>query len=61
VIAVALALVLHFAAAGYARHVTDGYREQYRRRKFFTTIIASAAGILIAILWAHTLKQAQNL
>jgi len=57
VIAVAVALVLHFSAAGYVRHATGDRREQYRRRKFFTTIIAFAAGIVIVILWAHTLKQ----
>ncbi len=56
VIAVAVALALHFAAAGYVRHATKDHREQYRRRKFFTTIIAFAAGIAIIILWAHTLK-----
>jgi small-conductance mechanosensitive channel len=57
VITVAVALVLHFSAAGYVRHATGDHREQYRRRKFFTTIIAFAAGIVIVILWAHTLKQ----
>jgi len=57
VIAVAVALVLHFSVAGYVRHATGDHREQYRRRKFFTTIIAFAAGIVIVILWAHTLKQ----
>jgi small-conductance mechanosensitive channel len=57
IIAIVVALVLHFAAAGYVRHATEDHRELYRRRKFFTTIIAFAAGIVIAILWAHTLKQ----
>lgn len=57
VVAIAVALVLHFAAAGYVHHATQDHREQYRRRKFFTTIIAFAAGIVILILWAHTLKQ----
>src|SRR6185437_4190550 len=56
VISVVVALGLHFAAAGYVHHATHDHREQYRRRKFFTTIIAFAAGIVIVILWAHTLK-----
>lgn len=56
-ITVAVAIALHFAAGGYIRHATHDHREQYRRRKFFTTIIAFAAGIVILILWAHTLKQ----
>lgn len=57
VIAIAVAIVLHFAAAGYVRHAAQDHRERYRRRKFFTTIIVFAAGIVIIILWAHTLKQ----
>ncbi len=57
VIVIAVALVLHFASAGYVRHATTNHREQYRKRKFFTTIIAFAAGLAILILWAHTLKQ----
>lgn len=57
VIALSAAVILHFAAAGYVRHATDDHRERYRRRKFFTTIIAFAAGIAIVLLWAHTLKQ----
>ena len=57
IIAIAGALVLHFAAAGYVRHATEDHRERYRRRKFFTTIIAFTAGIAIVLLWAHTLKQ----
>ena len=57
VVAVIVALVLHFAAALYIRYATQDHRERYRRRKFFTTIIAFAAGIAIALLWAHTLKQ----
>lgn len=57
VIALSAAVILHFAAAGYVRHATDDHRERYRRRKFFTTIIAFAAGIAIVFLWAHTLKQ----
>lgn len=56
-IAVASALVLHFAAVGYVRHATQNHLERYRRRKFFTTVIFFAAGIAIVILWAHTLKQ----
>jgi small-conductance mechanosensitive channel len=56
-IAVAVALALHFAAGLYVRHATDDHRERYRRRKFFTTVIAFAAGIAIVLLWAHTLKQ----
>ena len=56
VISVVVALGLHFAAAGYVHHATHDHREQYRRRKFFTTIIAFAAGIVIVMLWAHTLK-----
>src|SRR5690349_11888171 len=57
VVTIAIALVLHFAAAGYVRLAAQDHREQYRRRKFFTTVIAFAAGIAIVILWAHTLKQ----
>src|SRR5437764_13943618 len=57
ILAIAGALVLHVAAAGYVRHATEDHRERYRRRKFFTTIIAFAAGIAIVLLWAHTLKQ----
>lgn len=57
VIAIAVAIVLHFAAAAYVRHAAQDHRERYRRRKFFTTIIVFAAGIVIIILWAHTLKQ----
>lgn len=54
---VLLALILHFAAGAYIRRTRQDERERYRRRKFFTTIIAFAAGVAIAILWAHTLKQ----
>jgi len=57
VITLVMALLLHFSAAGYVRRVTHGNRESYRRRKFFTTIIAFAAGIIIVLVWAHTLKQ----
>lgn len=57
VIAIAVAIFLHFAAAGYVRHPAQDHRERYRRRKFLTTIIVFAAGIVIIILWAHTLKQ----
>src|SRR4051812_42959733 len=56
-IAIALALVLHFSATAYVRQRTHDDRERYRRRKFFTTIIAFAAGLAILILWAHTLRQ----
>src|SRR5438045_1783185 len=55
--AIALALVLHFSAAAYVRQRTQDDRERYRRRKFFTTIIAFVAGLAIVILWAHTLRQ----
>ena len=57
IIAIVVALILHFAARGYVQHTSDDHREQYRKRKFFTTVIAFAAGIAIVILWAHTLKQ----
>lgn len=57
VVAIALALILHFSAGVYVRHATEDHREQYRRRKFFTTIIAFAAGFVIVLLWTHTLKQ----
>jgi small-conductance mechanosensitive channel len=57
VIAVALALLLHFTAGAYVRNATEDQRERYRRRKFSTTIIAFTAGIAIIILWAHTLQQ----
>jgi small-conductance mechanosensitive channel len=57
IIAVAAGVALHFAAAEYVRHTTKDHRERYRRRKFFTTVIAFAAGIAVLILWAHTLKQ----
>jgi small-conductance mechanosensitive channel len=57
IITLVIALILHFSAAAYVRHATEDDRERYRRRKFFTTIIAFAAGIAIVILWAHTLKQ----
>jgi small-conductance mechanosensitive channel len=56
VIVTAAALVLHYAAAVYVKHATQDHRERYRRGKFFTTIIAFAAGFAVLILWAHTLK-----
>lgn len=57
VAAIIAALILHFIASAYVRHVAHDDRERYRRRKFFTTIIVFAAGIAIVVLWAHTLKQ----
>ena len=56
-IAIVLTVALHFGAAAYVSHITQDDRERYRRRKFFTTIIAFAAGLAILILWAHTLRQ----
>lgn len=57
VLSLTIAVALHFAAKQFVRQRTQDHREQYRRRKFFTTIIAFAAGLVILILWAHTLKQ----
>lgn len=56
VLAVAVATVLNYAASAYVKHSAKDRREKYRRGKFFTTIIAFAAGISILLLWAHTLK-----
>jgi small-conductance mechanosensitive channel len=56
VVAVVLATVLNYAASAYARRSGKDRRETYRRSKFFTTIIAFAAGISVLLLWAHTLK-----
>ncbi len=57
VIAIVLAVLLHFAAAAYLRQRVQDHRERYRRRKFFSTIIVFAAGFVMVILWAHTLRQ----
>jgi small-conductance mechanosensitive channel len=54
-IAIAAALILHYTVQACIGHSSQEHRE--RKRKFFTTIIAFAAGIAIAVLWAHTLKQ----
>jgi len=48
---------LHFSAAAFVRHETKDSRERYRKRKFFSTVIAFAAGLAIILLWAHTLRQ----
>jgi small-conductance mechanosensitive channel len=56
-VSIIAAILLHFVAKAYVRQRTDDAREQYRRRTFFNTIIAFAAGFAILILWAHTLKQ----
>src|SRR5581483_7610579 len=57
IVTVFLAAILHFSLGAYARHAASDQREQYRKRKFFTTIVAFAAGAAIVILWAHTLRQ----
>ena len=56
-IAIAVAVILHYSAEAFIRISTREDQERYRKRKFFGTVIAFAAGIAIAILWAHTLKQ----
>src|SRR5437868_3400328 len=54
---IVLATVLHFAARAYIRTRTRDGKEQYRRCKFFSTVIVFAAALVILLLWAHTLKQ----
>lgn len=57
VVTVLLAVVLHFLGIAYAKSTTKDERERYRRRNFFSTVVVVLSGLVIAALWAHTLKE----
>lgn len=57
VIAVLTAALLYSGVVLYAKSTTKDKHERYRRQSLWTTIVVIVAGVTIAFLWAHTLKE----
>jgi small-conductance mechanosensitive channel len=54
---VVAAVLLYLAAVAYSKSTSKDEKERYRRRNFFGTVVVIGAALVIAGLWAHTLKE----